>query len=152
MSIVANTEDGTMVKRWDKSGARYINSISVNGQNKTITLVGQSSQQIVVNWDELYLPIPPEAGKVPSKAHPKIPDGSKMACMQSANLLNTTDTCWVLEWGNYAYWAYSYIDNRVAMNIVAYDNIGNIVKQWEQPGARYLYNITVDPARQTVTF
>ena len=72
--------------------------------------------------------------------------------MQSANLLNTTDTCWVLEWGNYAYWAYSYIDNRVAMNIVAYDNIGNIVKQWEQPGARYLYNITVDPARQMVTF
>ena len=152
MSIMAYTEDGTMVKRWDKPGARYITKISVDQNAKTITLIGQSKKTIVVKWDELYLPIPPEAGKVPSSVHPAIPAGSDMVCMQSTDVVGKMDTCFVLQWRDYTYWAYSYIDNRVAMNIVAYDLKGTIVKQWSMPGARYLYKITVDPAAQTVTF
>ncbi|WP_235947061.1 Ig-like domain-containing protein [Paenibacillus glycinis] len=38
------------------------------------------------------------------------------------------------------------------MDIVAYDASGNIVKQWEQPGARYLWQITIDAAARTITF
>ena len=152
MSVVAYTEDGALVKRWDLSGARYITNIAIDEKAQTITLIGQAKQAIVVNWKDLYLPIPPEAGTVPSNIHPIIPTGSKMTCMQSADVLGKMDTCYVLEWGNVTYWAYSYIDNRVSFNIVAYDERGNIMKQWEAPGARYLYKITVEPAAQTVTF
>jgi len=152
MCIVAYTEKGVMVKRWDKSGARYISKIGVDETKKAVTLIGQAFQTITVGWDELYLPVLPEAGKVPASVHPKIPDGSKMVCFASADVMGKMDTCMVLQWKSYTYWAYSYYDNRVSMNIVVYDDQGNIVKQWEKPGARYLYNITVDPAKQTVTF
>jgi hypothetical protein len=57
----------------------------------------------------------------------------------------------VIQWNGYTYWAYSYADNRMSMAIVAYDAKGQIVKQWEKPGARYLTSITVDSAQKTVT-
>jgi hypothetical protein len=57
----------------------------------------------------------------------------------------------VIQWNGYTYWAYSYADNRMSMAIVAYDAKGQIVKQWEKPGARYLTSITVDSVQKTVT-
>jgi hypothetical protein len=57
----------------------------------------------------------------------------------------------VIQWNGYTYWAYSYTDNRMAMAIVAYDAKGQIVKQWEKPGARYLTSITVDAEGKTIT-
>ncbi|MBC1194229.1 hypothetical protein H0901_02745, partial [Microcystis aeruginosa BLCCF158] len=57
----------------------------------------------------------------------------------------------VIQWNGYTYWAYSYTDNRMAMAIVAYDAKGQIVKQWQKPGARYLTSITVDAAGKTIT-
>ncbi|MDH6064664.1 hypothetical protein [Umezakia ovalisporum] len=56
----------------------------------------------------------------------------------------------VIQWNGYTYWAYSYADNRMAMAILAYDAKGQIVKQWEKPGARYLTSITVDSAQKTI--
>ena len=105
-----------------------------------------------MGFDELYLMRPPVEGKVPAKAHPAIPSGLKLTCMKGPDTLDPCDTCPVIEWHGYTYWAYSYIDNREAMNIVAYDVQGKVVKQWEKSGARYVYKITVDVKAQTVTF
>ncbi|OAO89079.1 hypothetical protein AXX17_ATUG04700 [Arabidopsis thaliana] len=60
--------------------------------------------------------------------------------------------CPAIQWGAYTYRAYRYGDNRLAMNIVAYDASGNIVQQWEKAGARYLTKITMDSAAKTFTF
>ena len=38
------------------------------------------------------------------------------------------------------------------MTIVAYDAAGNVVQQWYRTGARYVVQITVDAAAETVTF
>ncbi|WP_234993048.1 MULTISPECIES: InlB B-repeat-containing protein [unclassified Paenibacillus] len=60
--------------------------------------------------------------------------------------------CPIIQWGEYSYRAYSYWDNRLALNIVAYDSSGNMVRQWEKGGARYLSQITMDSAARTFTF
>ncbi|NOU65544.1 hypothetical protein GC096_16035 [Paenibacillus sp. LMG 31461] len=65
---------------------------------------------------------------------------------------NCGSACPVIQWGAYTYRAYSFGDNRIAMNIVTYDASGNIVNQLEKAGARYLSNITMDAATQTFTF
>lgn len=152
MSIVAYTENGNFVKRWDFNGARYIVSITVDEKMQTISQLGQSSRTITVQWNDLYLPESPKVVRVASGFHPKMPAGLQTACIQSADIVGNMDTCSVLRWKNYTYYAYSFIDNRMAMNIVAYNAQGTIVQQWEMPGAQFLYNITVDPVEQTVTF
>ncbi len=60
--------------------------------------------------------------------------------------------CPIIQWGEYSYRAYSYWDNRMAINIVAYDSSGNIVRQWEKAGTRYISQITMDSAARTFTF
>lgn len=53
----------------------------------------------------------------------------------------------IISWNGYTYWMYSYTDNRTGTAIVAYDAAGNIVKQWDKPGARYITGIAVNPNR-----
>ncbi|QJD85665.1 S-layer homology domain-containing protein [Cohnella herbarum] len=65
---------------------------------------------------------------------------------------NCGSSCPVIQWGAYTYRAYSFGDNRLAMNIVTYDASGNMVTQLEKAGARYLSNITMDAAARTFTF
>ena len=94
----------------------------------------------------------PVVEHVPSSSHPAIPSGLKVTCMKGPDILESSSTCPVLKWGEYTYWAYSYIDNRFAMNIVAYDSAGRVVQQWEKPGARYVWAIDVNETAKTVTF
>lgn len=89
----------------------------------------------------------PEPKITTSSTNALIPPGSKVVCTDSPN-----NTCPIVQWGQYTYWAYSYTNNDNAMNIVAYDASGNIVKQWTKGGARYLSKITMDAAAQTLTF
>lgn len=152
LCIAAYTEQGVLVKRWEKTGARYVAKIGVDQKKRTVTLVGQSANTIVVGWDELYLPIAPEAVRMPSAVHPAIPAGAKITCMQSAEVVGVMDTCAVLTWQDRTYWAYSYMDNRMSLAVVAYNDTGAVVKQWELPGTRYIHSITVEPSAQTVTF
>lgn len=152
MGIVAYEENGTMVKRWDKSGARYVYKITSDEKAETLTFWGQADETITISWSELYLMIPPFATKLPADVHPPVPEGLKVACMLGPDTLDPSPTCPVIQWNNHTYWPFSYIDNRYAMNIVAYDAAGKIVKQWDGEGARYVYKITIDPAAQTVTF
>lgn len=80
-----------------------------------------------------------------------VPSGSANRCVTGPNSFDATP-CPIVKWGQYTYRAYSYQNNDLAMNIVAYDPSGNIVKQWHKPGARYLWQITMDAAAKTFTF
>jgi hypothetical protein len=53
MAIVAFDDKGTMLKRWDREGARYIWKIQEDLGNKEIVFIGQSEQKIVLQWSEL---------------------------------------------------------------------------------------------------
>lgn len=79
------------------------------------------------------------------------PEGSAAFCYTGPDAGNRA-ACPIIQWGEYTYWAYSYWDNRDALNIVAYDSSGNIVRQWEKAGARYLWRITMDAEARTFTF
>ncbi|KAI1784865.1 hypothetical protein LXA43DRAFT_175500 [Ganoderma leucocontextum] len=58
----------------------------------------------------------------------------------------------VLLFGPYTYTVLSKDDNDYDMLIVAWDMQRNLVKQWEKPGARYIWQISFDANTQTVTF
>ena len=98
----------------------------------------------------------PQVFIVPTDSHPPIPGGLKLTCYDGPNSpspSSPSDTCPVVKWGGYTYWAYSYIDNRNAMNIVAYSDVDNsVASQTKKTGARYLYDISVEPSTRTVTF
>ncbi|BBI36720.1 S-layer homology domain-containing protein [Cohnella abietis] len=65
---------------------------------------------------------------------------------------NCGSSCPIIQWGAYTFRAYSFGDNRIALNIITYDASGNMVNQLEKAGARYLSNITMDATAQTFTF
>lgn len=94
----------------------------------------------------------PVVSEMPGTSHPAVPTGMKVTCLKGPDTLDPCSTCPVLQWCGVTYWAYSYIDNRVGMGIVAYDASGNILQQWERKGVRYVYKITVDNTARIVTF
>ncbi len=81
-----------------------------------------------------------------------IPSGEKQTCITGPGSVFSSSTCPVVTWGDITYWAYSFIDNRNAMQIVAYDSSGHIAGQWYKPGDRYVWQITVDQSGATITF
>lgn len=48
--------------------------------------------------------------------------------------------------------ALSYTDNRFAYSILVYDQDKHLVRSWSRPGARYIWKINVDAAKQKVQF
>lgn len=81
-----------------------------------------------------------------------IPEGMRVSCNLGPDTFTQNPMCPVLRFNGYTYWAYSYRDNRSSFGIVAYDDAGEIVTQWEATGARYMWQITVDSTAETVTF
>ncbi len=163
MNIVAYDPRGRVVEQWEKPGARYVWAIDVNETAKTVTFKGQANRTIELGLNELlpdksqnskpYEPYQsPVVEHVPYSSHPAFPSSLKESCSKGPNTLKPSSTCPVLKLGEYTYWAYSYIDNRFAMNIVAYDSAGRVVQQWEKPGARYVWAIDVNETAKTVTF
>jgi hypothetical protein len=157
MNIVAYDAANKVVKQWEKTGARYLWKITVDEAAQTVVFHGQSSQTITMKWSELaaqtsQVNMSITIETVNASAHPAIPAGSKASFMPSADSLEQSATCQVIKFNGLTYWAYSYDDNRVGMNIVAYDAANKVVKQWEKTGARYLWKITADVTNQTVTF
>lgn len=92
-------------------------------------------------------------GIVIGKVFPYVQTVSCDSCPQIPSGLKTVwNTMPILKWNNITYWAYSYIDNRVSFNIVAYDSKGNILKQWEKEGDRYITSIYIDNISRQVYF
>ncbi len=97
--------------------------------------------------------LPPTVEQPTSTQHPAIPSGLKVTCFSNANdISNLSSTCPVIKWNGYTYWAYSYIDNRVSLGVVAYDLTGKVAQQWQVNGVRYVYKIEVDSTAKKITF
>ncbi|MCP3097977.1 hypothetical protein LZ198_03700 [Myxococcus sp. K15C18031901] len=150
MAIAAYDASGKLVAQWEKAGARYVYGITVDPANKRVTFAGQSDAKIAVAWDDLVPP--PVVVQVPPSPAPAVPAGMKVTCTQGPGTGAAAATCPVIQWKGYTFWAFSYMDNRVGMAIVAYDAAGKVVATLEKPGARYVYAVTVNPADKTVTF
>ena len=72
------------------------------------------------------------------------PDGMKVASLAGPDTLQPAPACPVLAIGAFTLWPMSYIDNRVSFGMVMYDPLWEIVQQVEKPGARYVYQITLN--------
>ncbi len=95
----------------------------------------------------------PTTERVDDGTVPSIPVGLKTSCGISPDDVPGDGTCPVLHWNGVTYWAFSFTDNRVAMEIVGFSDVsGEIVSSTYKTGARYVYNITVDPGTQVITF
>jgi len=89
--------------------------------------------------------------QVRREAHPGIPAGLKLVCLMRPG--PPKPVTWpVLEWRGVSYWAYSFIDNRDAMAIVAYDARGDVLRRSDRRGARYLESILVKQGDREVLF
>ena len=56
MAIVAYDSNGVAVKQWNRNGARYIWNLTVDDVAQTASFIGQSNAQIVLSWDDLFIP------------------------------------------------------------------------------------------------
>ncbi|WP_148207033.1 hypothetical protein [Heliomicrobium modesticaldum] len=88
---------------------------------------------------------------VPSVSHPPIPYGLVEAAAWGPDTGASSPTNPVLQWGLHTYWVYNLVD-RYGIGIVAYDEAGNIVGQWEKTGVSHIWQITVEADTQRVVF
>jgi hypothetical protein len=95
---------------------------------------------------------PPTVATVAATSAPvRLPTGTNVTCRRDDGTPGSP-TCPVLRWGDYTYWALSYDDNRIDLDIVAFDRNNMAVKEIPARGTRYIRRITVDVAAETVTF
>lgn len=103
-----------------------------------------------------YIPAAPVSGEAPeikqisTASAPKPPADMKVTCLISPTDLRMNPNCPVISYKGIEFWPFSYIDNRYSIGLVGYQG-GQIVKQFELKGTRYVYAITVDTAAKTVT-
>ena len=69
----------------------------------------------------------------------------KVTCAQDGAFPGTpsSSTCPVIQRHGISYWAYSYVDNRGSLHIVAYSG-STAIQQYDLVGARYIHTITVN--------
>jgi len=90
---------------------------------------------------------------VPANSHPPMPAGLQLACIREAGSgAPPSDTCPVVKYQSITTWAFSYADNRVSFALVSYDERGQIVRNIEKPGARYVFDVMSNEPSQTVMF
>lgn len=97
---------------------------------------------------------PPAVVDVPVASHGGFDnDLYKVTCLASPGpQIAISDTCPVVRWDGYDYWAMSYGDNRSSFAIHAFDASGELHGVVEESGARYVYAVDVDEEAETVTF
>lgn len=150
LAIVAYDPQGQRVGRWDVTGTRWLNAITVDATARTATFVGEKGTKITRTWDALS-PSPYIRTTTPTNPLPALPSDVKVACADGAGA-PTPNNCVTMRWGNYTYWAFDYADNRNAMVVVAYDASGAMVKTWNLAGVRGIRSIAANPTTRVVEF
>jgi hypothetical protein len=97
------------------------------------------------------VPHTPQIKFDPANSHPPIPAGLQLACTPTPDTGAASKTCPVIHYGANTTWIYSYIDNRVSFAIVTYDGAGNVLRNVEGPGARYIFDVFSDDQGQKLT-
>jgi hypothetical protein len=92
----------------------------------------------------------PIVQSVPVANHPPIPERMKLGAFFSGSNLNSASNTSVLNWGTHTYWVADYVDNRMGMCMLAYDENNRLVKQVSKNGARYMWRMTYDIASQNI--
>jgi hypothetical protein len=93
----------------------------------------------------------PTVVNVPANSGPVPQSGLKVTCLEGPNVLVSSQTCPVIKYKGYTFWAYSFVDNRVAMALVRYGRDGKMQALRDLPGTRYVWKITIDPKTKTAT-
>ncbi len=75
-----------------------------------------------------------------------VPSGLKITVFSGPDTFDPRALCPALAIGGFTYWPLSYLDNRVSFGVVSYDPKGNMVREVEVKGARYVYKIAKDGA------
>ncbi|MEI7027705.1 Ig-like domain repeat protein [Paenibacillus sp. y28] len=119
-----------------------------SGPGGTILILNQNTGMIRTVPLEAEEPMLSERTDIPTN----IPASLEHSCKTGPDGLENAASCPVMKWGDYTFWAFSYLDHREAFGIVQYDVNGNIVKYWENPGASHVYDMTLDADNETVTF
>ncbi|MHC5739967.1 hypothetical protein [Nostoc sp.] len=95
---------------------------------------------------------------MPENLCPAIPNGLKLTALQDPSELISKVNYPILKVENISefktiqYWPFSYIDNRLGMAIVAFDDRGNVIKRWDKEGARYVWKIEEDLGTNDIVF
>jgi hypothetical protein len=108
-----------------------------------------------------------------ASTQPPPPEDLKYVCLADPDKLGDSPTYPILVLGQYSFWgknysmscagfttfdfchgvsALSYVDNRLAMAILAYDNNRNLVGRWSRSGSRYVWRIDYDKETRQVSF
>jgi hypothetical protein len=78
-----------------------------------------------------------------------VPNGMKVTSLAGPDVLQPAPSCPALGIGSFTLWPMSYIDNRFSFGMVMYDPMWKVISQVEKPGARYVYQITLDGSGTT---
>lgn len=85
---------------------------------------------------------PPSINNLSINAAPKnLPANTKLTCLVDDKSIALSESCPVLVANGYTYWPLSYIDNRMAIGLAAFNTAGQFVEIWELSGARYAYQM-----------
>jgi hypothetical protein len=163
-AIIAFNQDGKIVKDWEIHGLRYITDIAVDLLNKRINFTGQGPKIITYTWDDLKI-TEPDANDarfsmyaqmalkdMPLSSAPTPPAGLITGWTTGPNSHVESKHYTVLLYNGYTYWVFDYSGNIFSIGILAYNSEGKLVKQWRKDGTRYLWSVSLDPRRKTVTF
>ncbi len=140
--------------RWAENEGDFVFKTEVSSETPVILAEDPAKMKAAVlkrGEDHLVPSAQITLEKVSVSSHPPIPEGLK-ATFMNADGKGSSTTCQVIKAGSLTCWAYSYRDNRRALGLVAYDEAGNVVKQWEKSGARYLSRIELYPEKRGIEF
>ncbi|WDE03798.1 hypothetical protein SG34_020805 [Thalassomonas viridans] len=132
-------------------------SLTVNGAVSHFHKMYDASAPRGLLWSDTFV-IQGECANVPvlnrvtASSHPDIPQELIEGFSDGAESLDFSDSCQVVRWNGYTYWAFSYMDNRESLAIVAFDVEGQLVGKMEKKGAHFLWQISLDHINKTVTF
>lgn len=142
IALFSTTSDFAFLAAIEIQGTRYIDHINIDQNAQTATFVGEHGSPQSISWRAM---VPPPAilndGPAAGKQLPNI-NGLKLSP-------NNTPC---LSVGNYTYWPLSFLDNRMAICVVAIDINGTIADARQVNGVRYISSINFDSSQGLVAF
>lgn len=141
MLIVAWDMQRNLVKRWEKSGARYLWRITFDSAAQRVTFSGQSSQSVHATLDELV--VGPSVILLPPSSGPVLPYTLAYDAIVPSQFP-------VIKSGPYSFWPVSYKDGRNSFCVVVVDRENVIQRLVDCPGGRVIQDVQVNNADRTI--
>ncbi len=140
---------------FERMGARYVWQATVDSTAVTVSYFGQGDGVVTISWADLdeEPPPSPEASEAAIELAPVVA-GWNATCVGSSADVTLTNTCPVVKWGRWTYWALSNANNDQTLDIVGVDATGALNPNggFTKDGTRYVWKVTVDGAARTATF